>query len=335
MDIADPENVLPDAIEEAEYWRALHARPLEDWLPALHRIREQHALPPGGWSRFRLGKNVVFGSPQLVLKLAPPFWAGDLRAEAETLRFVYGRLPLATPAVVAQGTLGAWGYLLQERLPGEPLRFHWPELNGDERAALAYRQGEIMAALHALPIEAAPPGLAFPWAEMLFEQRADCRRGLHASGVPPELLRDLDAYLESVWPQLIGNTEGPTALPGRPGRVLLHGDLDAINLLVVRQGGTLCFSGLVDWGDAKLGPSMHELISPGVHTMIGDRPALGAWYRGYGLPLERAASIERDVMARSMLYYADELNRYLERVPGASACRRWCEVAAQFWQLNG
>ena len=316
--------LLPDTVDYDEYWPAFHARPLEHCLPVLEQISAQHSLPPGEWSRFRLGKNLVFGNARLVLKLAPPFWAGDLEVEAETLRFVDGRLPLATPAVIAQGSLGAWQYLVQQRLPGEPLRFYWPELGAHERAALTFRQGEIMAALHALPVDAAPRRLAFPWTALLDEQRAECRRELHDAGVPAPLLSDLDAYLEPVWPLLISN----------PERVLLHGDLDAINLLVEQTTGGLQFSGLVDWGDAKLGPATHELISPGVHTLIGDGPSLDAWYRGYGLDFERRALLEHDAMARSILYYAGEFERYLRRVPGALECRRWSDVAAVFWRLN-
>lgn len=317
--------LLPGTIDEAEFWRAVHRQPLDAWRPALEHIREHHRLPRGAWSRFRLGKNVVVGGPDVVVKLAPPFWAADLLAEAETLRFVEGRLPLATPAVAAQGTIGTWAYLVQQRLPGEPLRFRWPGLDSHERAALAYQQGGVMAALHALPTAAAPPQLSFDWTAMLNEQRADCRRALLEVGVPTALVSDVDAYLDPVWTTLIDNSQ----------RVLLHGDLDAINLLVVHQADGLQLSGLVDWGDAKLGPSMHEYISPGVHSFIGDGPALEAWYRGYGLDPEHGALIEHDVMARSILYYADELYRYLERVPGALACRRWADVARLLWKVSG
>jgi hygromycin-B 7''-O-kinase len=115
--------------------------------------------------------------------------------------------------------------------------------------------------------------------------------------------------------------------------VLLHGDLDAINLLIEEQPGTWRITGLVDWGDIKVGPAAHDFISPGIHSYRGQRDLLHAWYAGYGLREEqRSPAFVRNVMARSMLYYAGEFARYLQRAPGAEQCRDWDCVADCFWQ---
>ena len=116
--------------------------------------------------------------------------------------------------------------------------------------------------------------------------------------------------------------------------MLLHGDLDAINLLVTEHNQQWRITGLVDWGDVKLGPATHDFISPGIHTCRGERDILHAWYAGYGLPMERSGHFTHNIMARSILYYAGEFARYLKLVPGADQGQDWASVATSFWHLE-
>lgn len=315
---------LPNDFDRQTYWAAIYQQPVADWAPALEQIRLRHRLPSGEWTRFALGRNIVFACGALVVKLSPPFWAFEIPREADALTFVHGRLPVTTPELIAIGELDGWAYLVQRRVPGEMLRSRWPDLPHTAKLDLARQQGEVMAALHALPVHNAPASLTFDWAEMLTEQKAECAEEMRNAGVPAALLDDLAPYLAQAEPLLA--TDGPT--------VLVHGDLDAINLLVAEQNGAWRLTGLVDWGDIKLGPATHDFISPGIHSYRGQRDVLHAWYAGYGLRAEqRAHHFVQNVMARSMLYYAGEFARYLKLVPGAEQCKDWASVAACFWQL--
>jgi hygromycin-B 7''-O-kinase len=315
---------LPNNFDRETYWQSIYRQPVADWLPALEQIRRQHHLPAGEWTRFALGRNLVFAYGELVLKLSQPNWAFEIPREADALTFVHQQLPVATPELLAIGEVEGWAYLIQRRLPGEMMRSRWAELSDAVKLALAHQQGEIMAALHALPLHHAPTSLAFDWTEMLTEQKAECLAEMQNAGVPEALLADLSPYLAAAEP-LIG-ADGPT--------VLLHGDLDAINLLIEEQNGTWRITGLVDWGDIKLGPAAHDFISPGIHSYRGQRELLHAWYAGYGLDDEqRSSQFVQTVMARSMLYYAGEFTRYLKLAPGAEQCQAWRCVAACFWHL--
>ncbi len=62
----------------------------------------------------------------------------------------------------------------------------------------------------------------------------------------------------------------------------------------------------------------------------GDRAALAAWYRGYGLGDALSAPLAHEATARAMLHYADELADILRRV-GAGECRDWPAVARRLW----
>jgi hygromycin-B 7''-O-kinase len=316
--------LLPTAPDDATYWRDVYDLPLAAWEPALARIADQHHLPAGSWQRFPLGRNIVFGGGDVVVKLGPPFWAADVPTEAEALRFVSGRLPVVTASLLAEGTLDGWGYLVQRRLPGTLLRDVWPDLTPPERASVAFQHGALMAALHTLPPEEAPAILERDWPLVIGGQWEDCLAGLAASGVPEPLLADAPAYLAPMRERVLASE--PT--------VLLHGDLNFLNLLVECAPDGWRIAGLLDWSDVALGPVAHELISPAVHMYRGDRALLHEWYAGYGLTPERRSSVlQHEAMARAILWYAGEFGEMLERVPGAAACQCWSEVAERFWQI--
>ena len=317
--------MLPDVWDEGEYWRSVYSRPLEFWLPALHEISRRHELPPGEWRRFELGRNVVLGNGAAVVKLGPPFWAEDIAREAGIVQFVAGRLPVRTATALAEGKIDTWGYMAQTELPGVLMRSAWPQLDGAERAALARQHGELMAALHALAADdpEAPGGR--DWHAMVAEQAGSCAERMRSCGVPEALLADLPRYLRLALPL----TEAPQPM------ALLHGDLDAINMLIEPDAGNWRIVALVDWSDAGVGPAAHEFISPCVHSYLGDREVLRAWYAGYGLGgTHLTEELQRHLMARAMIYYAGEFDRYLARVPGAAECASWDEIAPRFWHMG-
>jgi len=315
---------LPNHFDRETYWQTIYPQPVAYWLPALEQIRQHHRLPGGEWTRYALGRNVVFACGDLVVKLSQPDWTAEIPREADALTFVHQRLPVATPELVAIGEIDGWAYLVQRRLPGVMMRAHRSDLPDAVKVALARQQGAIMAALHALPVQDAPASLAFDWAEMLTEQKAECLAEMRTAGVPEALLADMPRYLAEAEP-LIAADQPP---------VLLHGDLDAINLLIEEQHGTWRITGLVDWGDIKLGPAAHDFISPGIHSYRGQRDLLHAWYTGYGLREEqRSPRFAQNIMARAMLYYAGEFARYLQLAPDAKRCWDWDCVADCFWQL--
>lgn len=315
--------MLPDQLSEQEYWQAIHKQPLDDWQPALDTIQQRHQLASATWERFAAGKNIVFAYGDVVIKLSPPFWAEDLWNEVEAMQFVAGRLPVRTPEVMATGEIGAWRYLVANRVPGELMRHHWKNITVAERVQLARQHGEIMAALHQLSVAGALPRLQGDWnTPMLEYQRAHCEAAMRKEGIPQSLLQDLAAYLDAAQPLIAADKDW----------VLLHGDLDAVNMNVVSDEQGWYISGLLDWGDVRLGPITHEFISPCVHSYLGETEPLQAWYAGYGLPT--SATLEHNLMARTMLYYADEFMRYLQAVPGALTCQRWEDVAHCFWHMR-
>jgi hygromycin-B 7''-O-kinase len=308
--------LLPDSLQEAEYWQSIHQQPLSYWQAALNVICQ----------RFPTGKNIVFAVGDRVIKLSPPFWAEDLWNEVEVMEFVAHKLPVTTLDVIATGEIGRWRYYVTPRAQGELMRKHWQTLTPEDRASLAYQHGELMAALHALPTEGKLSRLQGDWnTPMLAYQMEHCAADMRRAGVPEPLLADLPHYLQAAQPLLAADTHW----------VLLHGDLDAINMHIDQIQHGWKITALIDWGDARLGPVTHEFISPCVHSYWGERSALQAWYAGYGLtPAQQTESLQHNLMARTMLYYADHFTRHLANIPAAASCQRWSEVAHHFWHMQ-
>ena len=177
-----------------------------------------------------------------------------------------------------------------------------------------------MRALHDLPVPPEAPRI--DWVGMLVEQALDVHVELARAGLSTSLLDGLRAYL------------GSRHLSWEGRLALLHGDLDAINLLVEREAnGNWRVTGLVDWSDAKVGPVAHDFISPGAHRHWGHRSVQRAWHAGYGLDNDPAA-FEHQVMARAILYYPDTLPAMLRRAPGVAAATTWVEVARACWHVT-
>jgi len=304
--------MLPESVTY-EAFLPLHAQPLDPWRAALEEVRGRHGLPAGDFTRFRLGKNPVFALGEMVVKLVPPFWAGDAGREAAALRAVRGCLPLETPELLAQGRLGEWAYLVTSRLPGRPLREVWDGLAVSEQTRLATQQAQLLRAVQTLSVSA---GLDFDWPGLLLRQGLELPRELRA---PLALARSAEAFLlDVVW--------GPGF--ARPC-VFLHGDLNFLNLLVQERTGKMTLTGLIDWSDARSGPPAHDLISPAVNQFRRWPAARRAWSAALNLTPEDV----REATARALLYYPDEWDSILADL-GASGAADWMEAGERLFGLS-
>src|SRR5262249_56212552 len=86
------------------------------------------------------------------------------------------------------------------------------------------------------------------WEAMLGGEGVECVREMRRASVADTLVQQIEPYLEATpW-----DAEPP---------VLLHGDLTHLNMLVAEQAEGWRITGLIDWGDIKIGSRLHEFIS--------------------------------------------------------------------------
>src|SRR6478672_999007 len=141
-----------------------------------------------------------------------PVYAPDGVTEARALEYLHGRLPVATPGLLACGEYeNGWRYVLMSELPGTELAAAWPAISRPHQDRVASQAGELLAALHTL--DSGPlHGILGPadWAGFLAGQRATATQRQRAVKLPEAWLTQIEGFLASV-----------PAVPGRES-VLLH-----------------------------------------------------------------------------------------------------------------
>ncbi len=215
------------------------------WMPVLRAIAQRHGLE-GRITLFPTGSAVV-GSvgDRWVIKLHEP-WHRDLYlTEKVLLEHLDGRLPVATPELIAFGDIEGWAYLVMRRLPGEPLNEVRKGLDLADLSRVAHDLGELVAETQALSVE----GVEWPckpWDEFIKSQRVQCVARHRAQGVPETLLATL--------PEALDGADVSTSRP-----VLLHTEWTDANVLVHRESGRWMLSGAFDFEPSMKGHRLYDL----------------------------------------------------------------------------
>jgi hygromycin-B 7''-O-kinase len=260
---------VPTLPNVADYQRVF----LDDatWRGAVQAIADRHRLVEA-WERAPRGSNVVFLGARHVIKLFCPKWGHEARIETCALQACAGRLPVASPAVVAEGEIEGWPYLVLTRLQGRELAQIWGGLHDERRRSLVVEAAELLVALHSVaipdgaPLPEARPVLERPLARALDKHRAD--------GTDPRWVEEIGVLLEGTavdWP-------GPD--------VLVHGDVHPEHLLVDDASR---LAGLFDFADTLRGPIEYDLAATACLMACHVEGGARAFHAAYGYDLDDAA----------------------------------------------
>ena len=281
-------------------------------------IAQRHGARHDAPRRFDSGSLPVYAldGGATVLKLYPPHERGHAEVEARALAFVEGRLPIATPRVLATGVQDGWPYLLMSHLAGRRLVEAWPGLTATDRDRIADALGAALAALHDLdiaPLQDLPPA----WDGFVAAQRRRAVRQQRERGLAPGWLAQVEPFLDA-W-----------APPAPARRVLLHTELMREHLMVDATGALF---GLFDFEPAMVGDPAYDFASVGLFVSCGDRRLLHRTLRAYGEPGGAGGAVDTHpcrLMAHALLHRYSNLRWYLQRlpVPGATTL----EQLAQAW----
>lgn len=302
-----PERLLP-VVETAKAFGA-ELRGDRDWSPAIAAIAQRHRLG-GSFARSETGSTAVFLSARWCIKLHPPVadYPASERRERVALQCVEGRLDLPTPRIEARGELEGWPYFVATRLPGRAVDEVWPSLPEPERRALAARLGRAVRQLHEVDATALA-SVTEPWSRFRPAQRQRCLDLERGAGLGADRLEELAAYLDGL-DRVPDPTDGTQAL--------LHTELGPSHVLV--EGGEP--TGLIDFGDAMVGEAAYDLAPVGMFITRGDRGALTAFCRAYGLDAPAIAAPHRVArwMRHCLLHRYGTLawyERFLSPPPGS------------------
>ncbi len=289
------------------------ARP-EHFARAVAIVAARHGLA-GDRSPYPTGSDVVWRVGAHVVKLGAPPFAWQMDNEANWLAHVDGRLGVATPRVVARGTLADWPYLVMTRVEGVALGDVWPTLARPERERLCEHVGAFMARLAALEA----PAFAPPWEPFADEARRASRarreRDAATGAVSAALVASVEEFLGS-------HGCGGDHFPDDGSRVCLHTELLGAHLLVdvtaadlPQRSTTLCAA--IDFADARVGPKDHDVVPLPEFVLKGERGLL----RRILLARGDAASSLTEAKSAALLAHA-LTHRYASLPRLVAACPR-------------
>jgi hygromycin-B 7''-O-kinase len=289
--------MLP-AVRTDEEWQAV-VFDEELVRPAAEHLAARLGLAGAGLCRYPAGSRPVYAvGDRRVLKLYPTVSAPESVAEARVLEYLSGRLPVATPELLAHGEYeNGWRYVLMSQLPGTELAAAWPAIPRPHQDQVASEAGELLAALHGLdpgPLHA----ILGPadWAGFLAGQRATAPQRQREVKLPGVWLSQIEDFLESV-----------PLTPGRE-RVLLHTEVIREHLVV--HPGTWALSGLLDFERAMTGDRAYEFAAAGLFVSRGDPRLLGRILAAYGRSFD-----PRELLAYTLLHVHSNLPECLTELP--------------------
>jgi aminoglycoside phosphotransferase (APT) family kinase protein len=248
-----------------------------------------------------------------VLKLVPRRWRAKLDAERAMLAHLHGKLSAETPAIVAEGDLDAWGYVVMTRLEGRSARAAMKTTTDEERRAIVRAVGALIAEIHALDV---PSGIDADWPGLLARARTTCASRHAAGGADPTWIAAIAARVADV------------EASGRA--VPMHADVHADHVLLDER---LRVTGLLDFGDAMAGDPVYDLVTPVTFFVRGRPDLFAALLEGYG------ASPTPELLARGralqILHRYSDLRRDVEMLVPSRRCTTLDEALAALWPRDG
>lgn len=231
-------NIHPGAIEAIATWDQLHC------ANAVYRI---------GGGRY--------------LKVYGPAAERQFHIERSVLRTLEGHPRIPAPRIVAEGERPPEPpYLVLSEVPGDTAEDVWDGLERGQQLLLAREFGEIIAAIHRLPREelARLEGRFGGWPE---HTQAWMRRGIAEIEASETLtVGQREQLLRFV------HEEMPVHLNGQAR--LTHYDMAWNHIYLAQRAGAWRVTGIIDWGEALLGPPEWDVAYLWFWTFSQDREAM-------------------------------------------------------------
>jgi Ser/Thr protein kinase RdoA (MazF antagonist) len=178
-----------------------------------------------------------------------------------------------------------------------------------------------------LPIEGLP-SLGHSWdafERLLRERRAACGAQYAREGAMPRWLVDeIDAYVLPL-ASLVDRRRWPH---------LVHGDLNEDHVLGVFEGEHWRPTGIIDFGDARAGDRLYDLVALHVGLFHCDKRLLRIFLAGYGTGGEWLARFVARAMSLTLLHEFTVLGQVFAEYPAAREVASMADLAALLWDLQ-
>ena len=309
---------------------------VELWRPFVAEVLERHGL--GDVQELRAGTAGTFPTMLVADRLVVKFFGSyfDGFACAQTERELYRLLrqdpEIPAPVIIASGSLGdgdgKWDYIVSSQLSGTSYLTVRDRLTDANQRAAACFVADVARRLHALRPEVG--NLRLParddWDAFVRRQAETCQERHRAWGTLPDRLIDgVDEYLSPIDAMVIPADRWS----------LLHGDLTADHTLGEWRDERWTPSGVIDFGDARIGDRMYELISLHIECFDSDSGMLRAFLGHYGREAWPSGScFARRAMSMTLLHEFDVLKTVFDRYLDARDAPSLDALAAFLWDVD-
>jgi hygromycin-B 7''-O-kinase len=237
---------------------------------------------------------------------------------------------LPAPAIVASGDLfpesnaWPWPYTITTVIPGVSAGEARAQMGDEDRLTVARFLGSVLRRAHGLIVDG-PERLRRSWEpfnRFVARQRRTCvARHRRRGSLPDAWIAQADRYLPRAMELMVG--EGALCL--------LHGDMTADHVLGEFQDGRWLPTGIIDFGNARSGDPLYELIALHLDLFRCDKRQLSAFLESYGMDVGALDAFVRRAMSYTLLHEFDPLGTLLRVAPAAREVGGLEELAALLW----
>ncbi len=273
-----------------------------------------------------------------VIKFFGPLFNGLESAAIE--REMYGLLATnptrPAPTLLQRGTIGSdgawsWEYLISSQLPGESYGTVRDQFSVENRHDVARFIAEVAASIHRLnpiPLEPSPLTLSWrTWDTFMERQIRSCTEQHRAWGTLPDQLVDQIAHY------LMRTTaSAPPVHADSP--VVMHCDLTADHILGEWHWNTWLPTGVIDFGDARVGDHLYELVALHIECFEGDKDLLRTYLVYGGIGAARQPEFSFAAMRMTLLHEFNVLETVCAFMPEVRQMRTLDQLAAALWDVN-
>lgn len=307
------------------------------WRPFVRDVLVRHHLE-SGHRQMRMGTAGTFPTVLVddayAVKFFGPLFNGQESAatEREMYKLLATDPTIPAPRLIQSGSLDAdnawtWEYIISTQLPGESYGTVREGFSVENRRDVAHFIAEVTTSIHRLnPAPNTELSLDWTrWHAFITRQMRSCTERHRAWRTLPNLLIDrISPYLVRA-PGLLIHPDPP---------VVLHCDLTADHVLGEWQRKTWMPIGIIDFGDAKIGDNVHELVALHIECFGGDKDLLRVFLDRYGFDFARPSEFARRAMSMTLLHEFNVLETVFSFMPEAREVTTLDQLAIALWDVN-
>jgi hygromycin-B 7''-O-kinase len=325
-----------ESLETLEGYRDLFYDP-DYWRPYVQAVCRKHfqveecrvqAVLPGTYPTF-------IADDRWVVKFFGRLFDGEasFEKELEISQLLKHGPQIPTHELVAHGSLleknddWPWPYLIFKYVDGVSLGEVMDQLSLPERIAIAAQLGRIVRQFHSLSVSGSQI-FAHSWqgyAEFLHLQAANCRSNHQTWGsLPPHLIDQVEDYLLPI-EKLIDWRRQPH---------LIHADLTRDHLLGKWEGRKWQTLALIDFGDARVGDLLYELVALYLDLFTVDPRLLRVFLDAYGSDLAKDDEFPHRALSTALMHEFDVFGGLDQWYPAWKGIPTLTELADLVWKTG-